>query len=447
MTRRTSSTGPVALKEAGSTGLQSTGDSAGRKFRACLIKGDILGSSGYYSRELLERDGPRVFAEGTHIYIDHPTETEQYDRPERSLRDLAGRIASTPVYESDGLYADVLVHPQWGDVIEAMRDDIGMSIRAAGTYEMGERDGQWVKVITALKMSESVDFVTKAGAGGKITRLIESAAIPHLAEATANDTRQALQSALTDRFGGEKTWLWVRDFDDTTVWFELESPDGDDILGIGYSLNDSGAAVLATDEPVEVTPRTTYVPVSSAGGSTTTTEALTEGDMAEVKIDEAEHRRLTTLAEAAATEKTRADKAELALAESRAKNAQTDARADAETRAKKLVESVEVREATKTRIVESVLAGLPMIDGKLDVPAFEARVTERATGEAAYEAALLKEAGVGTVTGEGGTSRTTVTESQQEREIRESIDQDLVEEFKLMGLSESQAKAAAAGRG
>jgi hypothetical protein len=45
-----------------------------------------------------------------------------------------------------------------------------------------------------------------------------------------------------------------------------------------------------------------------------------------------------------------------------------------------------------------------MNDGKLDVAAFETRVNERATSEAAYEAALLKEAGVGSVSGEGGGS-------------------------------------------
>ena len=83
----------------------------GRRYRARLIEGDRWGSSGWYGREMLERDGPNVWPAGTQVYMVHPGATEQHDRPERSVRDLAGKIVTAPVYETDGLYADVEFYP------------------------------------------------------------------------------------------------------------------------------------------------------------------------------------------------------------------------------------------------------------------------------------------------------------------------------------------------
>jgi hypothetical protein len=432
----------LALVEAGGGSLATAETGQGRRFRARLIAGDVLGSSGYYSREVVERDGPKVFPAGTHVYLDHPTESEKFDRPERSIRDLAGRIASTPVYERDGLYADVEVIPQIAPTIEALQDDIGMSIRASGTYELGERDGRQVKVITALTAAESVDFVTKAGAGGRITALIESAR-KELHEATANDTRQALDSALTDRFGGEDTYVWVCDYDDELVWYQVSGPDSYDTYQLGFTITDDAVVTLSDDEPVEVTRRTEYVPVST-GGSTTTTESRKDNAMPEIKIDEAEHRRLTEAAARAEAAEARAVEAEKKQAASEAKIAEGEARTDAKTRAEKLLESVDVRDATKTRIVESVVVGLPMNDGKLDVAAFETRVNERATSEAAYEAALLKEAGVGSVSGEGGGSGRPA--GGADATAVQEAEATIAAEFERMGLSEAHAKAAAAGR-
>lgn len=151
-----------------------------RRYRARLIEGDRWGSSGYYPREVLERDGPTVWPAGTLMYLDHPSLSEQVERPERSVRDLAGRIATAPVYESDGLYADVDVFPHAQPVIDplAEADSAALSIRARGTAEQGERDGRTGPVVTALTAGESVDFVTKAGAGGKLVTLLESARQP-----------------------------------------------------------------------------------------------------------------------------------------------------------------------------------------------------------------------------------------------------------------------------
>ena len=70
----------------------------GRRYRARLIEGDRWGSSGWYGSEMLTRDGPLVWPVCTQVYMDHPGATEQHDRPERSVRDLAGKIVTTPAY-------------------------------------------------------------------------------------------------------------------------------------------------------------------------------------------------------------------------------------------------------------------------------------------------------------------------------------------------------------
>ncbi|WP_326642886.1 hypothetical protein OG884_05805 [Streptosporangium sp. NBC_01755] len=145
-----------------------------RRFRARLIAGDVQGSCGYYPAGML-RQHAAVFREGLPVYLDHPGVTEAYERPERSVRDLAGRLATPATYQGDGLYADVEVYPHWAPVIEAMADDIGMSIRATGTVEASTQQGIRGPIVTSLTEATSVDFVTTPGAGGRIVALLESA--------------------------------------------------------------------------------------------------------------------------------------------------------------------------------------------------------------------------------------------------------------------------------
>lgn len=101
--------GRSLIRETVTTGAVTTPTQAGSRWHARIIEGDRWGSSGYYPREVLERDGATAWPAGTPVYIDHPGESEMFDRPERSIRDLAGKITTDPVYESDGLYADRLL--------------------------------------------------------------------------------------------------------------------------------------------------------------------------------------------------------------------------------------------------------------------------------------------------------------------------------------------------
>jgi hypothetical protein len=132
------------------------------------------GSSGYYPAEVLRRDGPNVFRAGTQLYLNHPTRTEEAERPERDIRDLAGKLASDAIWMDDGLYADVEYYNNHRPLIAAIGEDLDVSIRADGTYRTGEAEGRKGRIIEQLVRAESIDFVTRAGAGGKVARLMES---------------------------------------------------------------------------------------------------------------------------------------------------------------------------------------------------------------------------------------------------------------------------------
>lgn len=138
------------------------------------------GSSGYYAPELLERDGPKVFTAGTKNFWDHPTLTEEVERPERSLRDLAGELVSDAVYEEDGaegpgLYADAKAISDFAPAINELAPFIGVSIRALGSAHYGEAEGRKGQIIDRLIAAESVDYVTTPGAGGQVLQLFEAA--------------------------------------------------------------------------------------------------------------------------------------------------------------------------------------------------------------------------------------------------------------------------------
>ncbi len=136
------------------------------------------GSSGYYPESMLQRDAGKVYAAATHQYIDHPTRTEEKERPERSLKDLAAVITGNVKYESDapipGVYADIQVFKQYRDFLNEKAPYIGVSHRAIGKGVTGTAEGRTGKIIESLHKCLSVDFVTKPGAGGGIMPMYEA---------------------------------------------------------------------------------------------------------------------------------------------------------------------------------------------------------------------------------------------------------------------------------
>lgn len=156
------------------------------------------GSSAFYPKEVLERDGPKVFKAGTHVYLNHPTAAEEASRPEGDVKNLAGVLTSAAVYNESGasgpgLYARMKVFADHAQMVEEKAPHVGMSIRASGIAESGKsKDG--LPVLKELTHAESVDVVTRAGAGGMI--LQESAVQQTTQEAdtmTADEAKKMLE--------------------------------------------------------------------------------------------------------------------------------------------------------------------------------------------------------------------------------------------------------------
>lgn len=138
------------------------------------------GSTGFYPAEVLERDGPVVFPAGTKMYWNHPTLTEEAERPEGDLRNLAAELVSGARWDAagiagPGLYADAKVFGPYQAAIEELAPHIGVSIRGAGRAVAGEADGRQGRIVQQLVSARSVDFVTEPGAGGQIISMFEAA--------------------------------------------------------------------------------------------------------------------------------------------------------------------------------------------------------------------------------------------------------------------------------
>jgi hypothetical protein len=131
------------------------------------------GTTAFYPVEVLKRDGPKVFKAGTHMYINHPTDTELQERPERDLRDLAAVLSENAAWDDNGpkgpgLYASAQVFSDHRATITEKASAIGLSIRARGKSKMAEVDGRLTKVAVSFDEAVSVDFVTRAGRGGAL---------------------------------------------------------------------------------------------------------------------------------------------------------------------------------------------------------------------------------------------------------------------------------------
>lgn len=171
------------------------------------VIGPGWGSSGYYSPQVLETAGKAgVFGKGLKMYWDHPTKSESRERPERSLKDLAGVLEADATWdahgrEGPGLYAPIQPTAQYRDHVRDLAPHIGVSIRGDGTARMGEAEGRKGRIIEAITAAKSVDFVTAPGAGGKVLELFEAARNPqnHQEEDDMSDLEEVRRDLEAER--------------------------------------------------------------------------------------------------------------------------------------------------------------------------------------------------------------------------------------------------------
>lgn len=128
--------------------------------------------SRYYPPEVLARDF-KIF-EGNKMFADHPTEEEEYTRPERSIKDWVAVLNNVSVKEDGSLVGDYTVIEPWFEAkLAKLRDakklsELGVSIRAVGSASRQEIEGVETDYIERLVAARSVDFVTFPGAGGSV---------------------------------------------------------------------------------------------------------------------------------------------------------------------------------------------------------------------------------------------------------------------------------------
>lgn len=153
------------LHESFSPEASSLGDG---KYRIRIIVPG-QGSSGIYTVENLAESAP-LFKAGTEMFIDHPTETEEWERPERSIRDYAGVFLEDATVGEDGaLYTVCKVFSGVNELIKDKWEHIGVSINAWCADPISENG-----IVPPIAGVRSVDFVTTPGAGGAIIDLLES---------------------------------------------------------------------------------------------------------------------------------------------------------------------------------------------------------------------------------------------------------------------------------
>lgn len=375
------------------------------------------GSSGYYSPKVVEAAASLVKA-GTPMFLDHASESERHERPIRSVKDIAATFTKDAVWNGKALVAEAQLVGPYKDALIALRKTIGVSINGSATdITEGEAEGRTGRIIESLAAIESVDFVTRAGRGGKI--LVESAIreadlISSITEATASDRMSHLRAAVRAAHAkpGQSAWVRDQDAEKSTVWFDVHGNDGiARSYEQTYTVGKNDVDVELTGTPVEVRPVTNYVPVTRPDSTKPTTEDDQEVTMGNIQIEESEHKALTekagrvpTLEAERDTHKNRADVAEAKLAE----------RDRVDAAIKIITERAKEADVSFTALeAKGLIAGLPMKENDLDVEAFT-----KAVDEAAAEKA--KAGGAGTVTGFGG-SNTSQTGAVSESDIDKAV--------------------------
>lgn len=136
------------------------------------------GAMAEYPADVLRRDGPAAFPANTKIYLNHPfTEAEMKQSPgNRDVTRFAG-VTTTPAQwkeshpQGPGLYARMKVFSDHAQALQEKAPHLGMSVILHGKQLMEGskrvvRNG--LPVLGSIDVGESVDIVSKAGAGGLI---------------------------------------------------------------------------------------------------------------------------------------------------------------------------------------------------------------------------------------------------------------------------------------
>jgi hypothetical protein len=128
------------------------------------------------------REAAPCFA-GMKMYINHQTEREEREMPERNLRDWASTIQES-TFQGGKAIGRVYIHDPW--LREMMADpvfqkNVGLSINTGGKVSYGKINGEEMQIVEKINPTRSngpgsVDWVTEAGARGRVVRPLKESA-------------------------------------------------------------------------------------------------------------------------------------------------------------------------------------------------------------------------------------------------------------------------------
>ena len=235
-------------------GTESLGE--GKYYIRIIVPGQ--GSSGIYTAENLAESAP-LFKAGTMMFIDHPTESEEWERPERSIRDYAGVFLEDATVGEDGaLYTICKVFPHVNEIIRDKWEHIGVSINAWCDQPIAETG-----VVPVFAGVRSVDFVTAPGAGGAVIDLLESNRNNNsVKEGTVDESKfnefksevASLIEALSVKLDSAIASIQEAKVEEPAEKVEEASVDVDSVLEAGRKIAESGlpeAAVVRVREAVK----------------------------------------------------------------------------------------------------------------------------------------------------------------------------------------------------
>lgn len=132
----------------------------------------------YYGRGVLE--GAATDFKNAKMYVDHldPEAVKKLNGMPRSVKDIGGRITEAWIDKVEGqtvIKARAKIAQPWlWELIESDPDLLGVSINAWGKSKAGTVEGRQARIVEGISKIGSVDWVTEAGAGGKVVSLVEA---------------------------------------------------------------------------------------------------------------------------------------------------------------------------------------------------------------------------------------------------------------------------------
>ena len=219
-------------------------------------------------------------------------------------------------------------------------------------------------MVEELSEVKSIDFVTKAGRGGQIVEVLESAhrrvvegpseILEEINEATSSDINRYLNDLIEQVYGSD---AFVSDYDDSFVYFKIWSDNGTIRNDYRQAYSRNGVNVALTGEREKVKRETQYAQVTESISPSNLPPLTQEETM--VDITEAEHTRLQEADRVAENLKKENEALRKSIAESIVNNAFDEAGVEAPKGRAKLIEEAMVSEefeadAFKQSVTEAV---------------------------------------------------------------------------------------------